>query len=140
MTESNPKIGKKIAKKTSKFFLSFLGFLSFAIGIIGIIIPGLPTTVFMLIAAWLFSHSSPRFEKWLLGLPKLGPAIKNYRAGLGMPRQAKIFAFCSILFFSAFSAFFLISNLLIRIVVIIIALVGIWYIYFKVPTRENVLE
>ena len=49
-------------------------------------------TVFVLIASWLFSRSSPRFEAWLLGNRWLGPPLRRFREQRGMPRQAKIAA------------------------------------------------
>ena len=66
-----------------------LGWVAVAIGSIGIVVPGLPTTVFFIIAAACFSRSSPRFEQWVLTRPGVGPMVRDYRAGLGMPRQGQ---------------------------------------------------
>jgi len=63
-----------------------------AIGGLGIFIPGLPTTVFFIMAAWCFSRSSERLENWVLNLPGIGPTVRAHRAGYGMPRRAKIVA------------------------------------------------
>ena len=131
---------KEVISKAKKFTLTLLGFIFVAIGIIGIVVPGLPTTVFMIIAAWLFSISNPKFEKWLLGLPKIGPAISNYRKGLGMPRRAKFFALSSISIFTAFAAIIVLENLFVRLALISVAVFGIWYIVTRVPTRENILS
>ncbi|MEZ5229216.1 MAG: DUF454 family protein [Acidimicrobiales bacterium] len=62
-----------------------LGWLMVGIGGIGIVVPGLPTTGFFVAAAACFSKSSPRFEQWILDLPGVGPLVRDYRAGLGMP-------------------------------------------------------
>lgn len=129
---------KKVLTKAKKATLTLLGFICVAIGIVGIVVPGLPTTVFMIVAAWLFSISNPRFEKWLLGLPKIGPAISNFREGLGMPRKAKIFALTSIFAFTALAAILLLKNLYVRSLVVVVALFGIWYIITRIPTRENI--
>lgn len=129
---------KKVLTKAKKATLTLLGFICVAIGIVGIVVPGLPTTVFMIVAAWLFSISNPRFEKWLLGLPKIGPAISNFREGLGMPRKAKIFALTSIFAFTALAAILLLKNLYVRSLVVVVALFGIWYIISRIPTRENI--
>ena len=129
---------KKVLTKAKKVTLTLLGFISVAIGIVGIVVPGLPTTVFMIVAAWLFSISNPRFEKWLLGLPKIGPAISNFREGLGMPRKAKIFALTSIFAFTALATILLLKNLYVRSLVVVVALFGIWYIITRIPTRENI--
>ncbi len=129
---------KKVLTKAKKATLTLLGFICVAIGIVGIVVPGLPTTVFMIVAAWLFSISNPRFEKWLLGLPKIGPAISNFREGLGMPRKAKIFALTSIFAFTALATILLLKNLYVRSLVVVVALFGIWYIITRIPTRENI--
>src|SRR4029450_10740469 len=47
------------------------GLVAVALGAVGIVVPGLPTTVFFIIAAWCFSHSSPRLERWGLHLPRM---------------------------------------------------------------------
>ena len=133
-------IGKNVLTKAKKATLTLLGFTCVAIGIIGIVVPGLPTTVFMIIAAWLFSISNPRFEKWLLNLPKIGPAIQNFRNGLGMPIKAKFFAVSSIFIFTTVATILLIANLPLKVSIIFVAVIGIWYITSRVPTREKVLE
>ena len=129
---------KKVITKAKKATLTLLGFICVLVGIIGIVVPGLPTTVFMIVAAWLFSISNPRFEKWLLGLPKIGPAISNFREGFGMPKKAKLFALSSIFIFSALATVLLLRNIFLRSLVVGVAVIGIWYILARVPTREKI--
>ena len=62
------------------------------LGGIGLAVPGLPATVFFIAAAAAFSLSSPRLERWLLDLRLVGPLVRDYRAGRGMPRRAKVVA------------------------------------------------
>ncbi len=133
-------IKKNLLTQAKKATLTLLGFLCVAIGIIGIVVPGLPTTVFMIVAAWLFSISNPRFEKWLLGLPKIGPAIENFRNGLGMPFKAKFFAITSIVVFTSLATILLLKNLLVNALIIAVAVIGVWYITFQVPTREKITD
>ena len=66
-----------------------LGWCAVALAIAGIIVPGLPTTVFVLAAAYCFSRSSPRFERWLRANRWLGPSLQRWASGGGMPRAAK---------------------------------------------------
>ncbi len=54
-----------------------LGLITTGLGILGVWVPGLPTTVFILIALWAFSHSSPRLHAWLLKVPILSSAVKE---------------------------------------------------------------
>ncbi|MFV0257027.1 MAG: YbaN family protein [Acidimicrobiales bacterium] len=115
------------------------GLLLVAIGGVGIVVPGLPTTGFMVAAAWCFSRSSPRLERWLLGLPAVGPLVTDYRAGLGMPRRAKIIASTCITLAVGVSAGLVIGPLAVRILVAALGAVGVWYVTMRVPTRERVL-
>lgn len=113
------------------------GLAAVAIGAVGIVVPGLPTTVFFIIAAWAFSKSSPRLEAWVLGLPRIGPMVQDHRNGLGMPRRAKLVAMSMIVVFAGGSALLLDSGL-VRFGLLALAAVGLGYIWFRVPTRENI--
>jgi uncharacterized membrane protein YbaN (DUF454 family) len=66
-----------------------LGILNVALGTIGIFVPGLPTTVFLLIASYLFAKSSPTLERRLLTHPRLGAYLRAAQ-GRSMPLRAKI--------------------------------------------------
>lgn len=115
-----------------------LGLVFVGIGGVGIIVPGLPTTVFFILAAWAFSKSSPRLEAWVLGLPKIGPMVQDHRDGLGMPRRAKVLAISMIVFFCALSSL-LVDAWAVRAVIAAAGAVGVAYISFRVPTKEVVL-
>ena len=58
-------------------FFAF-GWLNVGLGIVGIVVPGLPTTVFLIIALWAFSRSSERFRWWLWNHPRLGPPLRAW--------------------------------------------------------------
>ncbi len=75
-----------------RWLMFALGWLCVGIGVVGIILPGLPGTVFLILAAWLFSRSSPRFENWLLTHPRLGPSVVAWREGGAVPRWAQFVA------------------------------------------------
>ncbi len=76
-----------------------LGLLSTGLGIIGIILPILPTTPFLLLAAILFSQSSPRLHDWLMRSHYLSAYIRHYREGGGVPRHIKIRSISILWFF-----------------------------------------
>lgn len=71
-----------------------LGILLLVTGIIGMFLPLMPTTIFLILAAWCFSKSSQRLESWLLGHAILGPTIVNWRQHGVIPPRAKAMA-CS---------------------------------------------
>lgn len=70
-----------------------LGFLTTGLGILGIFLPGLPTTVFILIALWAFSQSSPRLHRWLTKLPILRETMREitvFQKEKNLPLKTKI--------------------------------------------------
>jgi uncharacterized membrane protein YbaN (DUF454 family) len=121
-----------------RFGLLALGWIAVALGGIGVFVPGLPTTGFFVLAAACFARSSPRFEKWVLGLPKVGPLVRDHRAGLGMPRRAKVVAIAMMLTACSLSSLALGSPLLAG-VVMGAGLVGTWYVGWRIPTRERMV-
>ena len=116
------------------------GWVCVALGGIGVVVPGLPTTVFFIAAASCFARSSPRFEAWVLGLPRVGPMVRDYRSGLGMPRRAKVVAVSMLVVVVGLSTGLLIEPLAVRVVVLAVGAVGVAFIVWRVPTRERVLE
>ena len=72
-----------------RLFLFVLGWISFALGVIGIFLPLLPTTPFVLLSAWCFMKSSPRFHAWLLSHPTMGPIHAAWTERGAIPASAK---------------------------------------------------
>lgn len=69
-----------------------LGFVFVALGIIGALLPLMPTTIFLILAAGCFARSSPRLEAWLLDHPHFGPTLRAWRRDRAIPRRAKALA------------------------------------------------
>ena len=140
MRSGQPSSERPLSRGPIRFLWLILGFVSVGLGGVGVVIPGLPTTVFMLIGASCFARSSPRFEKWILDLPGVGSMVGDYRRGLGMPRRAKVLAISMIVVASGISAGLLINQLVVRLIVAAVGLVGVWFVGLRVPTRERVLS
>lgn len=68
------------------------GFVSLALGALGVVLPLLPTTPFVILAAFCFARSSPRFHARLLNSPTFGPAIRDWRDHRAISRKGKIAA------------------------------------------------
>lgn len=77
------------ANPTARGLLIVGGVACTGLGAVGIVLPGLPTTPFLLLAALCFSRSSERFHRWLVGHRWLGPYIRNFEQGRGMTRRDK---------------------------------------------------
>lgn len=115
------------------------GWVAVGLGGLGVVLPGLPTTGFFVLAASCFARSSPRFERWVLDLPTVGPLVQDYRAGLGMPRRAKVLAISMIVAMSLVSGIWGLEHRLARAVLAVVAAIGVAYVGLRVPTRERVL-
>ncbi|MGV8844123.1 MAG: YbaN family protein [Pseudomonas sp.] len=75
-----------------RYALLTVGWLCVVLGVIGIFLPVLPTTPFLLLAAACFARSSRRVYLWLISHPRLGPWIRDYLHGKGLPLKAKVYA------------------------------------------------
>lgn len=84
------------SKLTQRLF-ALLAYTSLAIGLVAIVVPGLPTTEFILLAAWAATRSSPRLSAWLENHRLFGPMLHNWRNGKVIPRRAKVSATASML-------------------------------------------
>ncbi|MDP1869152.1 MAG: YbaN family protein [Bradyrhizobium sp.] len=69
-----------------------MGCVMVALGAIGAVTPLLPTTIFLIAAAWCFARSSPRLEAWLLNHPQFGKTLRDWRSDGAISRPAKMMA------------------------------------------------
>tara|TARA_Y100001936_G_C16055209_1_gene660510 strand:+ start:848 stop:1267 length:420 start_codon:yes stop_codon:yes gene_type:complete len=137
----DPKEDIHVANETSnplaKLMWVSLGSLFVALGAIGVIVPGLPTTPFLILAAACYIRSSQRLYDWLISNKRFGPYLKDYREGKGIPRKAKRLAVVMIVVFVSFSVVFGIEDLTLKIVVGLLGLIGLLYVLFKVPVAKD---
>ena len=108
--------------KTKKVLFIGLGTLATAIGIIGMFLPVLPTTPFLMLAAFLYARSSERFLHWLQTNKLCGSSIDNYRSGRGITLRQKIGTLALLWVTIATSAIFFVDKLWMRILMGVVAL------------------
>jgi len=89
-----------------KRLLIWLGFLMVGLGVAGIFLPLLPTTPFLLLAAYFFGRGSSRWHAWLLRHRHLGPYIHSFRSRRGLTTPQKIRIGCSFTVLIAISFYF----------------------------------
>ncbi|MEO1167344.1 MAG: YbaN family protein [Pseudomonadota bacterium] len=75
-----------------RLFWLIVGLVALGLGLIGTVLPLVPTTPFLLLAAFGFARSSPRLAAWLDRHPQFGPLIANWREHRAIGRRAKIAA------------------------------------------------
>ena len=124
-----------VANPLVRWLLLLLGFLSVGMGVIGIFVPGWPTTVWILIAAFFFARSSKRFYAWLLQHRLFGRMVRDYRAGLGIPLRIKVFAISMIVLFAGSSTLLMLSRPWIAVAIGALGIVGVAYL-LRVPTKR----
>jgi len=113
--------GKVLNLLYKLFAILFVG-----LGLVGVLVPGLPTVPFILLAAWCGSKGSPRLEAWLLAHPHFGPHIRNWRDNRSIPRRAK---YLSSIFMSVSAIILWFANAIIAVKVAVpcmLILVAIW--------------
>ena len=116
-----------------KWLLFCLAWISFALGIIGAFLPIIPTTPFLILAAFLFSKSSPRFHAWLMNLPLAGDAVKDWQVNRVIKPKAKIL--CGSMMLLSF--FFIWSSPQILLIIKVCATLILTSVGIFVMTRKN---
>lgn len=119
-----------------KTLLMLLGWLSLVTGVIGIVLPLLPTTPFVLLAAAFFARSSPRFHVWLLAHRHFGPLILDWQQHRGIRRSARRRANLFILMTFSLSLL-LIPDIRVRVLLVVIMVILLTWLN-RLPLVEPV--
>jgi uncharacterized membrane protein YbaN (DUF454 family) len=79
-------------RKVLRPFYLAAGIVLVGVGIVGYVVPVMPGTIWLILAAACFARSSPRFEAWLVNHPRFGPSVVAWRRYGAIPRRIKIIA------------------------------------------------
>lgn len=107
-----------------RIVLVVVGLVSLALGGIGIFVPLLPTTPFVLVAAFAFANSSEKLHRWLLEHNLFGPLINNWRRHRAISRPAKAMSVLSMVAVLVISWFMGVTVLVIAVQALILACVA----------------
>jgi len=138
---SDPDKNIHVARETSnpvlKAFWIIAGTIFVVLGAFGVILPGLPTTPFLILAAACYIRSSQRLYDWLIANKTFGPYLKDYREGKGIPKRAKKIALIMMTIFVGYAVIFALDDLTIRIAVLALGMIGFYYVAYKVPSAKE---
>lgn len=81
-----------VKNRIVRFCIFTLGILSVGLGVLGAFLPVLPTTPFILLAAWCFLKSSERAHSWIYRQPLFGKALKDWEKDRSIARPTKVLA------------------------------------------------
>jgi len=112
-----------------------IGLLFVGLAFIGVVLPVLPTTPFLLVAAGCFAKSSPRLYQKLITNPIFGPLIIDWQESRSIPKKGKIVALLS-MFFAALWSCYILNETLYKVLVII-AMIGPAIFIFKLPVTQK---
>ena len=116
-----------------KLILIILGWLCVGAGFIGIFVPGIPTTIFLIIALWAFARSSKKFHTWLLSHQRFGPILRNWESHKVVPKKAKIvMVILQVLVVVMIQYSF--NNLFITVALLLVLIFVAWYV-ISLPSK-----
>ena len=122
-----------------KIILITIGWLCVGLAFVGTFVPGIPTTIFLIIALWAFAQSSKKFHAWLLNHKRFGPILQNWESHRVVPRKGKILMVI-FQFFAVIMFHFSIQNIyLTGILAITLIIVARWVLTFpsELPADER---
>lgn len=111
------------------------GSVSLALGLVGVVLPGLPTTPFVLLAAACYAKASPRLHGWLLNHRFMGPMVRDWEQHRSLTRRTKTVAQASMVAMVGLSAWGLRGQPIVLAIVLVAALIGVWVVA-RIPTRN----
>ncbi len=119
-----------------RYLYILTGGIAVLLGIIGVVVPGLPTTPFVLLASWCFYKSSPRLQAWLLQ-SFLGKYIRDYKEKGGLTTRKRVYIIALMATMVSMSIIFFIPNTTVDIIVGVAGLIGCIVVGFVVPKAKN---
>ena len=119
-----------------RYLYILIGGIAVLLGIIGVVVPGLPTTPFVLLASWCFYKSSPRLQAWLLQ-SFLGKYIRDYKEKGGLTTRKRVYIIALMATMVSMSIIFFIPNTTVDIIVGVAGLIGCIVVGFVVPKAKD---
>ena len=124
------------ASPAMRLLFVVLGTLFVALGIAGALLPVLPTTPFLLLAAACYARASPRFYNWLLNNPVFGPRIVEWRRYRSIPWRVKLGAIALMALTLGVSIVFFVPWPALQVALAVFGLLLAVYLY-RIPSRDR---
>lgn len=105
------------------------GFLALLLGAIGVVLPLLPTTPFVILAAFFFSKGSHKIHHWLLAQKTFGPMIQAWEQDRIIPLKAKLISTSMMLVMVSYPLLFRPFALWLKVFVVFTVFYGLWYVW-----------
>ena len=117
-----------IVAKFKKLILIFIGLICLSLGIVGYVIPGMPGTIFLIIAATLFVRSSDRLYRFVVENKLFGSQVRKFLETGEIPIRVKLMSISSMCGFTIISVVMAPYGWLFNLSILSLSIVGTWYI------------
>lgn len=121
--------------RTVRWLLWAAGSLALGLGLLGVVLPGLPTTPFVLLAAACYAKASPRLHAWLLNHRLLGPMLRDWEQHRSLTRRTKTVAVVSMTLMVSLSIWSFRGRLIAQLALVLLGAIGAWVV-LRIPTRR----
>lgn len=121
--------------RTVRWLLWAAGSLALGLGLLGVVLPGLPTTPFVLLAAACYAKASPRLHAWLLNHRLLGPMLRDWEQHRSLTRRTKTVAVVSMTLMVSLSIWSFRGRLIAQLMLVLLGAIGAWVV-LRIPTRR----
>lgn len=129
-----PPAAPRVATGVKRLLLVVAGLASVGMAYLGAILPGLPTTPWVLLASYCFARSSPRLQRWLKRSPVFGRLLHDWEEHRGIRKSVKIVAVVVVVTVVTLSITLSSLPVWVKCVIGGLAIVGISVIVGVVPT------
>lgn len=133
--EASPGEASRTSPAAVRVVFAVVGSAALVLGVVGLIVPVLPTTPFLLLAAACYARSSRRLYGWLLGQPALGPIITDWRRSRTLPAGVRTRALLAVVATFAISIF-LVESWVLRAVLAAIGTILAAFLA-RIPTSDR---
>jgi uncharacterized protein len=137
MADTRPEPAQKLLTGPRRLLFVVVGLLCVALAYLGAILPGLPTTPWVLLASYCFARSSPRLERWLKRSPFFGRLLHDWEKHRGIRRPVKMLSVSLVVIVVSLSIVFGGLPVWVKWVIGFLAAIGVSVIVFVVPTIQS---
>lgn len=131
-----PTAGQLHGSRLVRALLWVAGSVALVLGLIGVVLPGLPTTPFILLAAACYAKASPRLHAWLLHHRWFGPMLRDWERDRSLTRRSKTIAILSMTVMVGISIWSFHGRPVVQAVLLVTAAVGV-AVVLRIPTRGS---
>ena len=124
-------------KPLNKYLFLIIGLICMALGFLGVFLPILPTTPFMILAAFCFSKSSERLHNWLLERPHIGKLILDWQNDGVIRKKAKVASTLVIVPLFSYTLIFVQVSIFVKVLLVLIGLGVLYFIWSRPSTPKK---